>query len=76
MSVNIPRMVAELRSELELIDVAIHALERFARSIGVEDDDPTPQNRSRRKPVSRESESSDTKVGAMDRLSEEQFDET
>jgi hypothetical protein len=73
---NIARVIAELRSELELIDVAIRALERFAHSIGVEEDDPTSQIGSRNKPVRRKSQSSDTRAAVMERPSEDESDET
>ena len=47
MRLNVSRMIAELRSEVELIGVAIRALERFAASIGVDEDDSTaPQQES------------------------------
>lgn len=50
MRLNIPRMVAELRSEIELIDVAIRALERFANGLGIEEYSPTPRKRNRSSP--------------------------
>jgi hypothetical protein len=54
-------MVAELRFEIELIDVAIRALERYARSIGADEDDPTAQTRNQSTPVPRIGRSSESK---------------
>ena len=45
---HIEQMVAGLRLELELIEVAIRALEQFANAIGVEDTALMPQKESRR----------------------------
>ena len=50
MRLNIPRMVVELRFEIELIDLAIRALERFANGLGSQEYAPTPRKRSRSKP--------------------------
>ena len=62
MHLNIPRMVVELRSEIELIDVAIGALEWYANAIGIEEPTSMPPTKVRRKPVRRMGESSDPKA--------------
>jgi hypothetical protein len=43
-------MIAELRSELELVEVAIRALEQFAKDIGIEEDATVARSRRRSKP--------------------------
>lgn len=56
MRLNVSRMIAELHSEVELIGVAIRALERFEDSIGVEEDDSTaPQQESKQADTERAS---------------------
>ena len=59
---NIPRMVAELRSEIELIDVAIRALERVDKCNWNRRICPNADEQES-KPVGRNVESLDPKAG-------------
>jgi hypothetical protein len=49
-SLDITQRVARLRSELELIEVAIRALERFAKGLENQEYTATPRKRNRSKP--------------------------